>query len=373
VCFCNHTVYRLAPHRSTGRPIYQQDVGVLFEVESGPTVGPLATTFTLSSNSTVDTRSGNNEDTIDLIVDRRADLKISVIFPQDQVMYGSMPVREPLNVRSDVGAAVNMEVRVSNARSTDVSEATVDIFYPARAQETGDFFYLLPDCEVSRSIIGLQTVRDVQCEDSFLRTIETLTCDGNRKKRHSVSPVVKQRWRQSRETRETSSTMGLFRRARATSSVDCAANPDDCLKIRCTIPQLRGLAANEAKISFRAFVDERFFSGKNQRFELTAMANVSFNVTSEDIIDVASQPDTASATITISPTLSSDSEESQSRLTLIFVILAVVIGPIIIITIITIILWRCGFFKRKRPSEEEEEEIPTAPPVDKDADQGTDL
>ena len=46
------------------------------------------------------------------------------------------------------------------------------------------------------------------------------------------------------------------------------------------------------------------------------------------------------ATITISSTLSSDTEESQSRLTLIFVILAVIIGPIIIITIITIILWR---------------------------------
>ena len=41
---------------------------------------------------------------------------------------------------------------------------------------------------------------------------------------------------------------------------DCSANPADCLKIRCKIPQLRGLAANEAKISFRAFVDERFFS-----------------------------------------------------------------------------------------------------------------
>ena len=55
-------------------------------------------------------------------------------------------------MRSDVGAAVSMEVRVSNARSTDISEATVDIFYPARAQETGDLFYLLPDCRVSGSI-----------------------------------------------------------------------------------------------------------------------------------------------------------------------------------------------------------------------------
>ena len=77
VCFCR-TVHRPAPHRLIGRPIYQQDVRVLFEVESDPTVGPLATTFTLTSNSTVDNTTGNNEDTIDLTVDRRADLKISV-------------------------------------------------------------------------------------------------------------------------------------------------------------------------------------------------------------------------------------------------------------------------------------------------------
>ena len=54
-------------------------------------------------------------------------------------------------MRSDVGAAVSMEVRVSNIRST--VKATLDIFYPAQAMETGGFFYLLPDCSVSASII----------------------------------------------------------------------------------------------------------------------------------------------------------------------------------------------------------------------------
>ena len=54
-------------------------------------------------------------------------------------------------MRSDVGAAVSMEVRVSNIRST--VNATLDIFYPAQAMETGGFFYLLPDCSVSVSII----------------------------------------------------------------------------------------------------------------------------------------------------------------------------------------------------------------------------
>ena len=51
-------------------------------------------------------------------------------------------------MRSDVGALVSMEVRVSNVRSTDVDSALLSIFYPASAPETGDYFYLLPDCSV---------------------------------------------------------------------------------------------------------------------------------------------------------------------------------------------------------------------------------
>ena len=40
---------------------------------------------------------------------------------------------------------------------------------------------------------------------------------------------------------------------------DCSATPEACLKVRCTITPLLGLARNEAKISLRGFVDERFF------------------------------------------------------------------------------------------------------------------
>ena len=57
-----------------------------------------------------------------------------------------------LNMRSDVGTLVGMEVRVTNTHSTDIGKATVDIFYPAWAAETGDFFYLLPDCGLSTSV-----------------------------------------------------------------------------------------------------------------------------------------------------------------------------------------------------------------------------
>ena len=56
-----------------------QDIGVLLEVGSDAPVGTVTTTFTLSSTATTDTGTTNNNGAIvSIVVDRRADLKISV-------------------------------------------------------------------------------------------------------------------------------------------------------------------------------------------------------------------------------------------------------------------------------------------------------
>ena len=68
----------MSRYPSIGRPISQQNIAVLFEVVRGPTVGNLTTFFTLFSNTTTDTRAGNNEGSISLTVDRRADLKTTL-------------------------------------------------------------------------------------------------------------------------------------------------------------------------------------------------------------------------------------------------------------------------------------------------------
>ena len=52
-----------------------------------------------------------------------------------------------------MGMPVSMEVRVSNARSSQVQNAELVIYYPARADETGDYFYLLPDCVTGTAIM----------------------------------------------------------------------------------------------------------------------------------------------------------------------------------------------------------------------------
>ena len=81
---------------------------------------------------------------------------VSIEFVFSKCAKGSMSVcaqvDKSLNMRSDVGDLVGVEVRVSNTHSTDIAEATLDIFYPARAAETGDFFYLLPDCGLSINV-----------------------------------------------------------------------------------------------------------------------------------------------------------------------------------------------------------------------------
>ena len=56
----------------------------------------------------------------------------------------------------------------------------------------------------------------IECENSHLEEVESLECDSARRRRHAVSPSVKQRWRRARET---STAAGLIRRTRATSSL----------------------------------------------------------------------------------------------------------------------------------------------------------
>ena len=57
----------------------------------------------------------------------------------------SLQPESPEN-RQSVGVEYVMEVEVKNVRSTTVNNAVVDIYYPHRSDETGDYFYLLPNC-----------------------------------------------------------------------------------------------------------------------------------------------------------------------------------------------------------------------------------
>ena len=65
---------------------------MVLEVASDPPVGLLTTTFTLQSSATTDTRSDNNNETVDLlVVDRRPSHTVSVYVP----MIGFHPLSFP--------------------------------------------------------------------------------------------------------------------------------------------------------------------------------------------------------------------------------------------------------------------------------------
>ena len=80
---------------------------------------------------------------------------LHIIDVQPTCMY--IHCLQPTNVqeRSDVGIRIPLEVVVENVGSTDIDNARLEIYYPARSPATGQFFFLLPDCSVDLVIVFL--------------------------------------------------------------------------------------------------------------------------------------------------------------------------------------------------------------------------
>jgi hypothetical protein len=94
-------------------------------------------------------------------------------------MHGHIKAESP-QWRANVGAEVIMEVTVSNIHTAKLSKAVLSIFYPASSTETGDYFYILPHCELTTAITGGGSII---CQDSQLQDISTLSCSNSRRKR----------------------------------------------------------------------------------------------------------------------------------------------------------------------------------------------
>ena len=72
-------------------------------------------------------------------------------FMNDSHLFSLQP-ESPEN-RQSVGVEYVMEVEVKNVRSTTVNIAVLDIYYPHRSDETGDYFYLLPNCMLDTEVL----------------------------------------------------------------------------------------------------------------------------------------------------------------------------------------------------------------------------
>jgi hypothetical protein len=190
------------------------------EVSSGASLGNFSTTFQLGSLVTYDSNISNNKAVVPFTVVSVAELKISLNFLHQKAMYGHIKPQSPL-LRANVGREVIMEVTVSNVHTANLSKAVLSIFYPASSTETGDYFYILPHCELTTAItvnrvnyylgfvliisrksqpsgsnasiqcLGSSTIFSVSiegggsiiCQDSQLQDISTLSCSNSRRKR----------------------------------------------------------------------------------------------------------------------------------------------------------------------------------------------
>lgn len=317
----------------------------LSPTKSGLSPGSVETTFNLTSMQTQDTNGDNNAVQTTINIERRADLSLSMsLSPTSEVIYSNaMP--EDLRERSDVGTRILVDVTVQNVRSTTIGTTMVNIYYPAK---TGDFFFLLPDCDVTTS-------SNVVCDTTVLSGASELACTSSRRrKRHAISPVVKQRRRMAREAAASSVFPALTRQTRqeqtSNTKLNCRLNPENCLLLTCTISDLRGQSANPSRVSITGYVDERFFADQSEEFQLTTFATASFDTAAENTIDNGILPDNSSVILNLLPE-GTESEGSASSGELIGAIVGVVVGSIIFVLVVAVALYCCGFFKRKGKAE----------------------
>ena len=52
--------------------------------------------------------------------------------------------------RSDVGVLTLLEIEVSNVGSSTLDNIKLQIYYPAASSGTGEYFFLLPECAVTK-------------------------------------------------------------------------------------------------------------------------------------------------------------------------------------------------------------------------------
>ena len=83
----------------------------------------------------------------------------------DSYLFSQQP-ESPEN-RQSVGVELDMEVVLKNVRSTTVNNAMLEIYYPHRSDETGDYFYLLPNCMLD-GMPGAQVLQYVSNQDTYI-------------------------------------------------------------------------------------------------------------------------------------------------------------------------------------------------------------
>ena len=81
---------------------------------------------------------------------------------------------QALQERSDVGVLTSLEIEVYNVGSSILDNIKLQIYYPAASSGTGEYFFLLPECAVTKVWPIVRESSPLTNECSFQHRIQEL-------------------------------------------------------------------------------------------------------------------------------------------------------------------------------------------------------
>ncbi|XP_064401213.1 integrin alpha-IIb-like [Halichondria panicea] len=297
----------------------------------------------------VDNNLSNNGRTLTFQPTARANLAVTIEFSPAIGTYRAVApsATELGNGVSNLGNEITLLVNVNNSGPSTIRNGILNLYLPSSDMAiTGELTYLYP------YLIRIPVNSQIVCSRDNLDTSGFV---GTARKRRSTMTLTESRAARAAREVPAGGPEKVTRRKRqeVTFDLDCMANTDACTMFSCSITDL---PVNSVSFTLHTRVDDRFFAtltGDGRRvYNLRAHATVSNN---EDVSnggfytrDILSD-NTAQTMVMLRP-----APMMEDQGILIHVILWPVLGGLLILVVLIVVLYFCGFFRRKTKPEDGE-------------------
>ncbi|KAK0416576.1 hypothetical protein QR680_012569 [Steinernema hermaphroditum] len=328
---------------------------------TGTNVDPSAESFDVvmgasSQNPEPDATLSDNDVVLSIPIDVKAHVVLMGRSNPEQLDYSIRNRTFGVDATFDfeVGPLVTHLYQVINRGPSTISSTTLDIFWPSFAENGKHLLYLIDfplvsshgssaECRIkqSRNVNpeSLTISNEHISDEDFLRRIRR-SADEDPKVRE-----VKEDLREAVRVAKTSSGAAVeYRGGLSRISVNC--NSLNCTHIECEIGELRQnefvLVEVFSRLWVNTLIDDNIFEADISSLALakiSALPNVPHYVPTPQLIAV---------TTDVNPT---DPELYRREVPWWLYALAILIG-LVILALLVLCLWRCGFFKRNRPHAE---------------------
>ncbi|XP_071803568.1 integrin alpha-8-like [Asterias amurensis] len=223
---------------------------------------------------------------------------------------------------SEAGPLVIHVYEVRNNGPSNAGLTKFDIQWPM-TDENGNYLLYLMKVEPSQGI-SCDVIGKVNPLELILEETNQLINASNGKEDNTTI------FRNKRQAEEPSSQTG---------NIDCSTG--FCLKIRCTINEIKGGESEVVKLWSRSW-NNSFVQMNFERFVISSVATA-------EVINTPYSVDTLElpkAKIEILTLVSPD--EPASKQVPIWVIILAILGGLLLLALVIFALWKCGFFKRRK-------------------------